>query len=62
MKKCPIKRFEEKLIKEKVLNKNKMKHIREEIGKKIEGAVAFANQSPFPDPQDIFEDVYVSSS
>jgi pyruvate dehydrogenase E1 component alpha subunit len=62
MKKCPIKRFEEKLIKEKVLNKNKMKHVQEEIGKKIEEAVAFANQSPFPDPQDIFEDVYVSSS
>jgi pyruvate dehydrogenase E1 component alpha subunit len=62
MKKCPIKGFEEKLIKEKVLNKNKMKHIREEIGKKIEEAVAFANQSPFPDPKDIFEDVYVSPS
>jgi pyruvate dehydrogenase E1 component alpha subunit len=62
IKKCPIKRFEEKLIKEKVLNKNKTRHIREEIEKKIEEAVAFANQSPFPDPQDIFEDVYVSSS
>lgn len=61
VKKCPIKRFEEKLIKERVLNKNKIKHIREEIGKKIEEAMEFANQSPFPDPQDIFEDVYVSS-
>ena len=53
IKKCPIKRFEEKLIKERVLNKNKIKHIREEIEKKIEDAVEFANQSPFPDPQDI---------
>lgn len=60
MKKCPIKRFEEKLVKEKVLNKNKMMHIRNEVEGRIEEAVTFANQSPFPDPQDIYEDVYVS--
>jgi pyruvate dehydrogenase E1 component alpha subunit len=60
IKKCPIKRFEEKLVKEKVFNKNKMMHIRKEIAGRIEEAVAFANQSPFPDPQDIYEDVYVS--
>ena len=58
--KCPIKRFEEKLVGEKVLNKNKIKNIWEEVGKKIEEAVEFANQSPFPDSQEIFEDVYVS--
>jgi pyruvate dehydrogenase E1 component alpha subunit len=61
MKKCPIKGFEEKLIKDRVLNKNKMNQIREEIEKRIEGAVAFADHSPFPDLQDILEDVYVSS-
>lgn len=60
IKKCPIKRFEAKLVKEKVLNKNKMMDIRKEVEKKIEEAVDFANQSPFPDPQDILEDVYVS--
>jgi len=60
MKKCPIKRFEAKLAKEKVLNKKKVMDIWKEVEKKIEEAVAFANQSPFPDPGDIFEDVYVS--
>ncbi len=60
MKKCPVKRFEAKLVKEKVLNKKKMMDIWKEVEKKIEEAVAFANQSPFPDPNDIFEDVYVS--
>jgi pyruvate dehydrogenase E1 component alpha subunit len=59
-KKCPIKRFEGRLVKERILNQDKIKHIREEIGGRIEEAVAFADQSPFPDPQDIFEDVYVS--
>jgi pyruvate dehydrogenase E1 component alpha subunit len=58
--KCPIKRFEEKLVIERVLSKNKIKNIWEEIGKKIEEAVEFANQSPFPDPKDIYEDLYVS--
>ena len=60
MKKCPIKRFEATLVKEKVLNKKKMMEIWKEVEKKIEEAVVFANQSPFPDPNDIFEDVYVS--
>jgi len=60
MKKCPIKRFAATLVKEKVLNKKKMMDIRKEVEKKIEEAVVFANQSPFPDPDDIFEDVYVS--
>jgi pyruvate dehydrogenase E1 component alpha subunit len=60
MQKCPIKRFEEKLVSEKVLNKNKIKNLWEEIGKKIEESVEFANQSPFPDSQEVFEDVYVS--
>jgi pyruvate dehydrogenase E1 component alpha subunit len=60
IKKCPIKSFEEKLVKEKVLNKNKIIHIRKEVEGRIEEAVTFADQSPFPDPQDIYEDVYVS--
>jgi pyruvate dehydrogenase E1 component alpha subunit len=58
--KCPIKRFEEKLVGEKVLSKIKIKKILGDIGKKIDEAVEFATQSPFPDPKDIYEDVYVS--
>lgn len=60
VKKCPIKRFEEKLVGERLLNKTRIEHIRDEIKKKIEEAVEFAQQSPFPDAQDLYEDVYVS--
>ncbi len=60
MRKCPIKGFEKKLIGQKILNKEKIKQVREEIGKKIDEAVEFARQSPFPDPKEILEDVYVS--
>jgi acetoin:2,6-dichlorophenolindophenol oxidoreductase subunit alpha len=58
VKKCPIRRFEENLVSKKVLTKLKSKKIREEVEKEIDDAVAFANQSPFPEPQDIYEDVY----
>ena len=60
MKRCPIKRFEEELVGRKILDTDKVRKIREEAGKEIEEAVEYANQSPFPDPQDVHEDVYAS--
>ncbi len=48
VKKCPIRRFEEKLVSKKVLTKLKTKKIWEEVEKEIDGAVEFANQSPIP--------------
>jgi pyruvate dehydrogenase E1 component alpha subunit len=58
--KCPIKKLEEKMLSEKILTKAKMNKIREEIKIEIEEAEEFANQSPFPDAKDIYEDVFVS--
>jgi TPP-dependent pyruvate/acetoin dehydrogenase alpha subunit len=54
------KAWEKCFVSAKLLNKNKIKNLWGEIGKKIEESVEFANQSPFPDSQEIFEDVYVS--
>ncbi len=59
MKKCPIKRFEGKLVSEKILTQPKVKKIWEGVQKEIDDSVEFANQSPFPQPQDLYEDVYV---
>ena len=59
MKKCPIKRFGEKLVREGVLDNKQIEQIYQDIGKKVDEAVEFANQSPFPDPKDLYEDVYV---
>ena len=59
MEKCPIKRFEARLIEEKVLTKAKTKKIWEEVQKEIDDSVEYANQSSFPEPQDLYEDVYV---
>ncbi len=60
MEKCPINRLEEKMLSEKMITKGKMNKIREEIKMEIEKAEEFANQSPFPDTKDIYEDVFVS--
>lgn len=60
MEKCPIARLEEKMLGEKIITKAKMNKIREEIKMEIEEAEEFANQSPFPDAKDIYEDVFVS--
>ncbi len=59
MEKCPIKHFEERLVEERALTKPKIKKIWEEIEKEVDGSVEYANQSPFPEPQDLYEDVYV---
>jgi pyruvate dehydrogenase E1 component alpha subunit len=59
MKKCPIRRFEEKLLKTKILTPGKVKAMKEEIEREIDEAIAFAKESPSPDPQDLYEDVYV---
>lgn len=59
MKKCPIKSFEKRLKDQKILTNDKIRDIHEEIGKRIEEAVTFANQSPYPDIQELVEDVYV---
>jgi acetoin:2,6-dichlorophenolindophenol oxidoreductase subunit alpha len=59
MKKCPVRRFEEKLLKKKILTTGKVKAMKEEIEWEIDEAIAFAKESPLPDPQDLYEDVYV---
>ncbi len=57
-KKCPIKRFEEKLLKMGVLSEEKIKEIEDMIAKEIEEAVRFAEESPYPEPEEALEDVY----
>ena len=59
MKKCPIRRFEERLSKKRILTPGKVKAIREETEREIDEAIAFARESPYPNPQDLYEDVYV---
>ncbi len=57
-KKEPIRIFEKKLLEMKIIDKKDVLKIQEEMHGKIEDAVAFAESSPDPNPDDIFEFLY----
>jgi pyruvate dehydrogenase E1 component alpha subunit len=56
----PINLFQEILIKEDILNTEKVDKVRGEIEKKIDGALEFAESSPEPKPEDTYKDLYVT--
>lgn len=58
MKKDPIPRFEAKLLEMGVLTREKAREIDQGIMGKVEEAVRFAEESPYPAPEELFEDVY----
>ncbi|MBW1867769.1 MAG: pyruvate dehydrogenase (acetyl-transferring) E1 component subunit alpha, partial [Deltaproteobacteria bacterium] len=51
--------FEKKLIKDKALARADVKKIRENVQKRIDDAVNFARESPFPDESELMDDLYV---
>jgi pyruvate dehydrogenase E1 component alpha subunit len=55
---CPIKRFRERLIEEKILTEEVEKTIKENVKASIEKAVQFAKESPFPSPEEAIQDLF----
>lgn len=55
---CPIKRFKETLIKEKVISEEIAEKIEKDIEREIEEAVKFAEESPYPLPEEALEDLF----
>lgn len=55
----PIPRFRSKLIELKVLTKKGIDEIEKEIAKEIDESVRFAQESPFPDPEETLDDLFV---
>ncbi|MBC7359053.1 MAG: thiamine pyrophosphate-dependent dehydrogenase E1 component subunit alpha [Desulfacinum sp.] len=58
MAKDPIKRLREKLLEQGILTEEKDREIRDAIARELEAAVAFAEESPLPAPEEVLEDVY----
>lgn len=54
----PISRLASILRKKKVLSRDLEKRIQREAEEEIEGAVRFAEDSPYPDPREALEDLY----
>jgi TPP-dependent pyruvate/acetoin dehydrogenase alpha subunit len=55
---CPIKRFREHLIKEKIMTEEMEKTIEANVKASIEDAVQFAKEGPFPLPEEATQDVF----
>ena len=56
--KDPIKRFKERLMQTGTLTEIELRKVEEEASAKVEEAVKFAIESPFPVPEEALEDVY----
>jgi len=56
--KDPIPRFEKKLVEQGVLDESKKKVVWDEVNAYIEEAVQFAESSPWPDPAEVYTDVF----
>lgn len=57
--KCPIERFSTRLIADQAATSRKLSAIDREVVSEIDAAVAFAEQSPYPSLEEMYEDVYV---
>jgi acetoin:2,6-dichlorophenolindophenol oxidoreductase subunit alpha len=55
---CPIKSFEERLMSTGVLNEEEIIRTRERVAVEIEQAIAFARQSPFPQPNELLNNLF----
>jgi pyruvate dehydrogenase E1 component alpha subunit len=58
----PIKRFLEKVLANNWLEDAQLQEIEERVRGEIEAAVRFAEESPFPEPEEAFEDVYAEEA
>ncbi len=56
--KDPITLFEDRLKKEKVLDEDAIKAIHKEATEEAEASAQFADNSPFPQPSEIMDDIY----
>jgi pyruvate dehydrogenase E1 component alpha subunit len=58
MNSCPIERFRSYLIGKDLLEKSTLDEIDAEIQQLIDDAVEYAKEAPYPDPAEVYEDVY----
>jgi acetoin:2,6-dichlorophenolindophenol oxidoreductase subunit alpha len=57
-KKCPVAAYAKKLLDRKILSTSELESIEQKVLAQVEEAYIFAQNSPYPQPQDALEDVY----
>lgn len=55
---CPLKKFEEYLLNNKIITEHVYKRMQSDIDAELESAVKFARESPFPQLTELFTDLY----
>ncbi|MCK9905425.1 thiamine pyrophosphate-dependent dehydrogenase E1 component subunit alpha, partial [Frankia sp. Cpl3] len=55
----PIKKFLERVLTDGLLEESQLREIEQRVNDDIQEAVRFAEESPFPDPEEAFDDLYV---
>lgn len=58
----PIQRFQKKLMARDILNEEDIDEIEQRIRRDIDEAVTYAEESPFPEPDELFDDVYTEEN
>ena len=56
----PIKLFSASLLEEKVLEQKALDEIDRQVREEVEDSLRFADESPLPDPQELYTDVYAN--
>lgn len=58
LEKCPIKRLEDELLKDDTLNPDVIESIKKQYEQEIKEAIRFAQEDPYPDPEETLKDVF----
>jgi len=58
MRKDPNRRFEREVVDAGLLGREELESIRNRVDSEIEAAVEYARKSPFPDPEEVYRDIY----
>jgi acetoin:2,6-dichlorophenolindophenol oxidoreductase subunit alpha len=61
-KNCPVERFREKLRNDGILTEDMIQNIDREVQADVDAAVKFADEAPYPEVKNMFEDVYAPVS
>ncbi|WP_338142668.1 pyruvate dehydrogenase (acetyl-transferring) E1 component subunit alpha [Brevibacillus marinus] len=55
----PLKKLRERILAEQLLSETELAAVQQQVEQEVAEAVRFAEESPFPDPREAFDDVYV---
>ncbi|NMC13039.1 MAG: thiamine pyrophosphate-dependent dehydrogenase E1 component subunit alpha [Chloroflexi bacterium] len=55
----PIKRYSEFLVAQSILSKDELKAIKQQVEEEVAQAIKFADESPYPNPEEALQDLFV---